>query len=146
MSSTDDSVVTVKSHLNPAGTSRTYFKRIGYGATAKDRHNARFAFSKDPKPKAGNLFIPKDATVETGAETGKDHSAWKFSPGTRICSSVGGACCCGLCRGGGQRRRKPARRGCVVFIVFLALLLDSLLLTCMGKSGRSLKPTSQASV
>ncbi|KAK3729126.1 hypothetical protein RRG08_005498 [Elysia crispata] len=48
------------------------------------------------------------------------------------CDSADGSCCCGICfSSSGEKWRRPARRGCVVFIVFLALLLDSLLLTCM---------------
>ncbi|GFR69476.1 synaptic vesicular amine transporter [Elysia marginata] len=131
MSSTDDS--NGRREPRPQRISpRRYTKRIGYGATSSARKKSHSP--RDARTKPGSS---RDAAGDIEVGPGGGHSRLKFTPGGGTCDSDSD--CCGDCCGGGDRRshrrsdrrRKPVRRGCVVFIVFLALLLDSLLLTCM---------------
>ena len=139
MSSTDDSVINARSHLNPNRVStspRKYSKRIGYGATTRAKNKAHLVSSRGSKTKTDRLLTTKDMAVKNESSL-KGNVKRKLPSESSNCDSADGSCCCGICfSSSGEKWRRPARRGCVVFIVFLALLLDSLLLTCMGKMVR----------
>ncbi|RUS76370.1 hypothetical protein EGW08_015850, partial [Elysia chlorotica] len=142
MSSTDDSAINARSRMNPSRvpkiSPKRHAKRIGYGATIGSRKQSHLTPPPTSNPKNYSF---KDDDGGDGRRRGdgnddesdiKTDAFWKLTSASSTCEAAGGSCCCGFpCCGCGENRRRPARRGCVVFIVFLALLLDSLLLTCM---------------